>query len=281
MDFKDIEAQYDKIKDMYLNQNISSTKIAEIIGCKRYQINYLLKKYNISKSFSEARREYYLNEHYFDEIDTPNKAYILGFLYADGYNNTINHTICLSLNKKDKDILERMRKEIGCEKPLFHSEYVNKLDGVLREQEILILASKHMSETVEKWGLVKNKTFILHFPDFLREDLYSHFIRGYFDGDGCVCVGKSKTSYTRLFLSFMSSWDFCVGLQKFLENKNITIHVNHPSGKKKENGLARTSDKKEIEKLMHFMYYDADLFLKRKYNIFKSCFNTENFQNLP
>ena len=274
MEFKDIEVQYDIIKDMYLNQNVSSTEIAEIIGCKRYQINYLLKKYNISKSFSEARREYYLNEHYFDEIDTPNKAYILGFLYADGYNNTINHTICLSLNEKDKDILERMRQEIGCEKPLFHSEHINKSDGIMRKQDILILASKHMSETVEKWGLVRNKTFILQFPDFLREDLYSHFIRGYFDGDGCISVYKEKKKRERINFYIMSSTDFCVGLQKFLENIGINTYINHPSGKSELNSLVRTNNKKEIEKIMHFLYQEADLFLERKYNIFRSYFNS-------
>jgi hypothetical protein len=132
-----------------------------------------------------------LDEHYFDEIDTPNKAYILGFLYADGYNNEVNHTIVLTLHEKDKDILEKIRKELKCEKPLYHISSVNKHDGKPRELESLILASKHMSETIKKWGLVPNKTFTLEFPKFLSDNLVCHFIRGYFDGDGCAWIGAN------------------------------------------------------------------------------------------
>jgi len=66
----------------------------------------LLEKHRIQKSVSQAQRKYSLNENYFDEIDTSNKAYILGFLYADGYNNRINNTVVLSLFKQDREILE-------------------------------------------------------------------------------------------------------------------------------------------------------------------------------
>lgn len=57
---------------------------------------------------------------------------------------------------------------------------------------ILAMASKHMCESLEKWGLTQNKTFTITFPDFLKEDLISHFVRGYFDGDGCACISRRK-----------------------------------------------------------------------------------------
>lgn len=145
-----------------------------------------------------------LNESYFDEIDTPNKAYILGFLYADGYNNRINNSIVLSLSKEDREILEKISKEVGSNKPLFESDYVNKNDGTERHMLILTMASKHMCEALEKWGLTQNKTFTITFPDFLREDLIPHFVRGYFDGDGCACSITDK-GRSRFQITLMSS----------------------------------------------------------------------------
>lgn len=276
MTSQELQERYEEIKDMYLNQNISSSQIAKIFGAKRHQINYILKKNGITKSFSEARREYNLDKHYFDNIDTPNKAYILGFLYADGYNNDINHTIVLTLNEKDKDTLEKIRKEIKCEKPLYHISSVNKQDGKPRELESLILASKHMSETVKKWGLIPNKTFTLSFPNFLPDNLISHFIRGYFDGDGCAWVGANHNKDgKRMQVTIMSSMTFCRGLKEYIDNKfNIFTSLSVPTNHKPENGLFRIESKKGVKIFMEYIYKDADLYMERKYNKFQEFFNS-------
>lgn len=272
MTSKELQERYEEIKDMYLNQNISSTQIANIMGAKRYQINYILEKNGITKTFSEARREYSLDEHYFDKIDTPNKAYILGFLYADGYNNDINHTVVLTLHEKDKDTLEKIRKELKCEKPLYHISSVNKKDGKPRELESLILASKHMSETIKKWGLIPNKTFTLEFPKFLPDNLISHFIRGYFDGDGCAYIEKRVDRQDRLFVSIMSSTKFCYDMQQYLEKRGLKMNVNHPTDKNENNSIIRTTKRDNVKKFMDYIYKDADLYMERKRKKFEEFF---------
>ena len=272
MTSKELQERYEEIKDMYLNQNISSTQIANIMGAKRYQINYILEKNGIAKTFSEARREYGLDEHYFDEIDTPNKAYILGFLYADGYNNDINHTVVLTLHERDKNTLEKIRKELKCEKPLYHISSVNKHDRKPRELESLILASKHMSETIKKWGLIPNKTFTLEFPKFLSDNLVSHFIRGYFDGDGCAYIEKRVDRQDRLFVSIMSSTKFCYGMQQYLEKIGLKMNVNHPTDKNENNSIIRTTKKDNVKKFMDYIYKDADLYMERKRKKFEEFF---------
>ena len=70
MNSKELQENFDDIKDMYLNQNKTPQEIAKIYNSKRYQINYLLEKHGIQKTISESRRKYYLNEQYFDEIDS-------------------------------------------------------------------------------------------------------------------------------------------------------------------------------------------------------------------
>lgn len=264
MNYLQLEEHYSEIEKMYLEDNLTPAQIGEKFGSKRYQINYLLEKHGIQKSVSQAKRKYSLNENYFDEIDTPNKAYILGFLYADGYNNRINNTVVLSLNREDREILEKINKEIGSTKPLFESNYTPD-DGVERHMLILTMASKHMCESVEKWGLVQNKTFTITFPDFLKEDLIPHFVRGYFDGDGCACSTSDK-GRPRFQITLMSSTQFCNGLIDYLETQNIHFHINQPLRKSKKNKIVRSGNNKELPKFINLIYKDADLYLERKKN---------------
>ena len=130
-----------------------------------------------------------------------------------------------------------------------------------------------MSDTIEKWGLIPNKTFVLKFPDFLDENLYSHFIRGYFDGDGTACIYHDKTrENTRITAAIMSSIEFCDGLGEYLKNIGINFHVNMASGHE-NNKVVRSSDPIEVKKFVDFIYKNADLYMKRKYNKFINWFN--------
>lgn len=266
-----LEQEIENIKRMYLKENKTPMEIGDKYNVQRHKINYLLKKYNIQKSVSEAKRKYEINEHYFDEINTPNKAYILGFLYADGYNNRINNTIVLSLDRKDEDILLKIREEVGSNKPIYHHDYINQSDGIERHMSELNFASKHMCEQLERFGMIQNKTFEIDFPQFLSEELISHFIRGYFDGDGCACEYKDKTrkSGNAFCISMMSSIQLCKNMQKYLNNKqNIDLKVNYPSGKKELNGIIRTKSKSNITKFINYIYKDANLYMERKH---KKC----------
>lgn len=266
-----LEQEIENIKNMYLNENKTPKEIGEKYGVKRYQINYLLQKYDIQKTVSEAKRKYEINEHYFDEIDTPNKAYILGFLYADGYNNRINNTIVLSLNRKDEDTLLKIREEVGSDKPIYHHDYINKSDGIERHMSQLTFASKHMCEQLERFGVTQNKTFTIDFPNFLADELVSHFIRGYFDGDGCACEYKDETRKTgkRFSVSMMSSMQLCKNMQKYLsEKQDINLNVNHPTGHSELNGLIRTHSKQNLIKFINYIYKDANLYMERKH---KKC----------
>ena len=265
MNYLELEEHFSEIEKMYLEGGLTPSQIGEQFNSKRYQINYILKKHGIQKSMSESKRKYILNESYFDEIDTPNKAYILGFLYADGYNNRINNSVVLSLSKEDREILEKISEEVGSNKPLFESDYVNKNDGTERHMLILTMASKHMCETLEKWGLTQNKTFTIDFPDFLREDLIPHFVRGYFDGDGCACSTTDK-GRPRFQITLMSSTQFCNGLVDYLETQNIYFHINQPLRKSEKNKVVRSGNNKELPKFINLIYKDADLYLNRKRN---------------
>lgn len=271
MNSEELQKNFENIKKMYLEENKSSEEIAAFYGVKRHKINYILKKNNIQKSFSESRRKYNLDINYFDEIDTPNKAYILGFLYADGYNNRINNTVVLSLKREDEEILEKINKELKNEKPIYRYDYINNYDGKERHMSEVIFASKHMCESLEKLGVIQNKTFTITFPNFLKENLYPHFIRGLFDGDGCASIYNDEDR-ERFMVSIMSTKALCDGMKDFLKTQDINFNVNKACGKKDENALIRSGSNKENKKFMEYIYKDADLYMQRKYEKFLTFF---------
>ena len=117
--------QKEKIKELYLG-GMPSTKIGKMFGCTHKPILAVLEEFGIQRDQKKLIRKYKLNEHYFDVIDTPNKAYILGLLHADGCNMMNKSTICIGLQESDKDLLERIRLEIGSEKPIVFKDYSNK-----------------------------------------------------------------------------------------------------------------------------------------------------------
>lgn len=75
----------EKIKSLYLSGS-STVKIGQLFGVSHKKIARVLESLDVPRT-GVGRREYKLNEYYFDEINTPNKAYVLGFLCADGSNN--------------------------------------------------------------------------------------------------------------------------------------------------------------------------------------------------
>lgn len=73
--------EHEHIIQLY-KSGLSQQKIGDIYGVKYYIIGKILKKYNIpARDDSHKGRKYSINEHYFDKIDSPNKAYILGLFF--------------------------------------------------------------------------------------------------------------------------------------------------------------------------------------------------------
>lgn len=124
---KNIELKEERDICLYYLNGDSTVKTSKKYGVNNHLISRILEKYNI-KRIHNGVRKYSLNETYFDEIDTPTKAYILGFFYADGSNCKSKGTIGMSLQESDKVILERIRNEVGSEKPLEFIDYSNKHD---------------------------------------------------------------------------------------------------------------------------------------------------------
>ena len=154
------------------------------------------------------------NHDYFKIIDTEEKAYILGFLYADGYNS--DKQIVIAQLEQDVDILEKINKAINAD---------NQIKKVIQKSNkktkcILCYSSVDMCKDLTNLGCFRNKSLTCTFPTFLNASLIRHFIRGYFDGDGCVWVGKRKV------MTVKDKTKDCGFRERIVQNVKFTITGN-------------------------------------------------------
>ncbi len=214
-------------------------------------------------------RRYTLNEKYFDKIDCPEKAYWLGYLYADGNvtsGNKRKYTVRLFADIRDRECLEKLSIELGSNKPIYWSK-----PSVTGQMGCVEFCSRHLVQSVIKLGLIPSKTFKLTFPTFLQPELQRHFIRGYLDGDGSISAKQPN-------LSFVGTKEFCLTLKKIIDDKfstNATISIRH---KERDNNIRQLAigGRHKVKAILDWLYADATCFLERKYLKYKEISSEYN-----
>lgn len=247
----------DKILELY-NQGKNGNEITEILKLPIGYVYKIIKKEGITRTMSEAKRIYTIDENVFDNIDSEEKAYWLGFLFADGYNHEERGTITLTLQNLDMDTLEKFRQFLKTDKPIGRNNDMSSK---------VVIESKHMSKCLSDLGVVQRKTHVLTFPD-LREDLINHFIRGYFDGDGCITYGKELSRDCSVSL---------VSTKQFLEKVEEKVPIKFYWSKRhkdRDNDIRTimTSGTPKIIKIYHYLYNNSNIHMDRKKNKFLKWF---------
>jgi hypothetical protein len=256
---KTTQEQIDSMIRLYTIEKCNTYDIGNKLNLSATTVQSYLKKVGIQPS----HQKYKFNEHYFNKIDTPNKAYFLGLIYADGCVFPKKNSCVIKLTKEDGYILEEFKKEVDSQKPLHYtkSKPITGTQYIGKAQSKLELNSKILIQDLISLGVVQNKSLILKFPQnmpFIKD-----FIRGYFDGDGCI-----YNSQNRIMLNFVGSEEFCKGLSNFLESE-----LNIPTTPKQDNRgnswyfyILRIKD---VIKFCEYIYSDKDCIkLNRKYEKF-------------
>lgn len=250
---------------------LSEKKVGEKYNTYPRTIRKILKEKGVTiRNQTETSRKHKLNEMYFDNLNSPNKAYILGFLYADGNVGKKKYSISLSLQENDIAILEAIKQEIESEAPLYYrkfEKYNDKYGINTRNQWALVLHSKHMYTSLAKLGIVPNKTHQIVYPNFLEEDLHRHFIRGVLDGDGCI--HKPYGNYNKIkSVDINGTKEFCQGLKNIVENV-LGIHCSIiRTDKNRTTYRSVISGGNQVSKFLDWIYNEAELKLERKYNLY-------------
>lgn len=262
----------------YLNGDITLTNMLKQFGMSEYDF----RKYT-AKNGLKYRREFLketTRHDFFDNIDSEIKAYLLGFYFADGCIN--DGDMIISITESDKEIVEYFKENISPHRKISISEgYENKKTGYTSKKLATItIHSEHLCETLTKYGMGKRKTTETTTDlSMIPQKYMLDFIRGYFDGDGTVCMTnglkryKAKdneikyTSYQNYNWSIISKKkEHLVLIQNFLQEE-YGIHSNILEDKK-GNYLIEINRKNDFRKIKDILYENKTYFLKRKHDKF-------------
>jgi len=236
-------------------------QLAERYRCSMTTISQTLKAIGVkTRSQEDLQRKYPLDTMCFNKINNEHAAYFYGFLLADGYNNTETGHVRVRLQACDVDILEKFRAFLKTNRPL----YLNPPKKATHSPHITLdIGSRRISAALEKWGCTKAKTHTVAFPRWLDSKLYHHFVRGYFDGDGHFGYTERDN---RARFSIVGTRSLCESiadiLQGFLEVRAVIRH-NHCNPNNNICEL-KISGKRNIYKVMEWLYNDANVWLNRK-----------------
>ena len=168
------QEKLDKFREMCeLEKTI--VEICEEMNISRKTLNNYEKKLGVK--CKKIKRIPNLNKDFFKTIDNEFKAYILGFIYADGYIESNERTLAFNINEKDIDILYKIKECMNCNNEIRKSS--------TKKCVRLHLSSIDLVDDLKKLGVTRNKTQKISFPKIDKE-LLRHFLRGYFDGDGHI-----------------------------------------------------------------------------------------------
>jgi hypothetical protein len=235
-----------------------------------------LERNNIGRrSAEEAHRIYPINEDFFDNIDTEEKAYFLGFLYADGnvQDKISNHHIRIELAREDRDILVKLTKLIFKENSNDRiTDYARKRDFGNGEKEYdysyFTIHSKYMVKQLVKLGCTEAKSLTLKWPEWLADsELQKHFIRGYYDGDGGLQLTDVKERSA--FLRIISTSDMCKSMHKIINSATGANFSYNQAIENKDVWTINTSGNRQIKNILMWLYTDATIWLKRKYKLYE------------
>jgi hypothetical protein len=252
-----------KIIKLYQEQKLSCKKIAEQTKHTRSTISNVLRRNNITqRSISELSRFYDLNEDYFHLIDTERKAYFLGLILADGCVIKNKNELHISLIESDKYLLEELSKDIFISKRLLRLEEIRSDWGKNRTYRFTANNPKIYQDLVNL-GCIPNKTFKLKFPT-ISNHLYNHFIRGYFDGGGCIWVSNKYGCE----VSILGTLDIVSNITNILEKESKISHLKIRTKIKCKNEQliyeVRTSGKVNCLAFASYIYKNSTIFMKRK-----------------
>lgn len=250
-DFTNEEVNY--IVNKYKN-NTSGIALAKEFNVTKKVIYRILKENNLTiRDHSSCQRHYGLNEDFFSNQNSI-MAYVLGFIAADGCISDDNRLI-INLSQTDKDFLEQINQLLENQRPI--KNFINNEGyGV----SSLLCCSLKMKKDLSKFGIVPRKTFKNVFPVELEDRYKIDWIRGYFDGDGCI----SKSNGQLCFSIVSVNKNTLEEIKNFLYSHCGIPEVNINS--KNPNLYLLRYSTNSSKKLFNTIYYpDVKLFLPRKY----------------
>ena len=224
----------EEMVQQYIN-GTTQTELASSFGFSIDQVKRALifEGVEIRERYEIGFKHTNIDNNYFSVIDSKLKAWILGFIFADG--SISSNELCITQDREHDYILKRIAEEIG-----HNGNFTTAAKShTARLQSILTISRHIIVEDLKKTGLTNNKENDLSFPfATLKKDYWLAFIAGFFVGDGCIHIPKKMSNFNPVTSSFpkvefTSTQKMCLDIQRILESiiPNVTLHVRKESRK--------------------------------------------------
>ncbi len=248
-------------------QNIYNNVVQEFkegAYCKELAKKYQVDEHSIYKILDKAgikRQTGYhskCDELYFSSIDNPHKAYLLGFITADGA--VANDVLSIEVHKDDAGVLGFAKAQINPNATLTPTRDCLKVT----------FGAKALGRDLSKYGVIQNKSkLIKRVPvDLIPKNLLPFYFRGLIDGDGCIHKDGKIAIYS-------GSREFIEDVQRILVQEAQLTKLGIYKGTTYFIQWGSYSDK---EKLFHYLYdnLNATYYYQRKYNRLNQILNNAN-----
>ena len=223
--------------------------------------DYGIKPRSLEEQLQHTNRKYFVNEEYFYN-DSSDVWYLAGFIAADGNIAKYSNSLDIQLAQKDVILLQIIKEKLNYsgEVKIFTTQHG---DDKCR----LTITNKKLIQSLERFNIVRNKTFIYQMPQ-IPEKYLGDFLRGYFDGDGWINENGTQISIVS------ASKDFAEGLKQIYSKYNLEYKEYIDNRKIHPLYDIRILKKDEIKKFYYLIYYDDEnkIFLNRKKERFQSLF---------
>lgn len=216
----------------------------------------------------------FINENVFDKIDTEEKAYWLGFIYADGnisdakkiYETRKKSVYRIEISLKTDDIghLEKLKKFLNWKGVI----KINKTNFKRSDRCRIYFNNKHMWNILNSYGCTPRKSLTLTFPNeniFSNISLIKDFIRGYIDGDGSISY--LNKNHKKMALSIIGTQNILNGIQKYLPLERVN-KIWKKSGCN-TNTYTLAFNLWRGYYVCNYLYKDSSIYLDRKYDKYK------------
>ena len=234
-----------------LTAEMNDRQISRLYGCTSPVVAKWRDYYGIPRSARQsggATTKWQTNRDFFAGIDTPAKAYILGFLIADGHVNKTGYKVEVSIKEADAPLLQAIASEIGCDAPL--RPMTNRYDGSTMMR--LAFCGKKLVTDLNKLGVFHDKSKTATWPA-VPPELEGHLARGLWDGDGHIA---------RYQFSIIGTPALLDGLVAAAERHTGCLLRLRPGGR--DRAYLYACGTRRDTAVLHWMYSGAELALERK-----------------
>lgn len=243
-------------------KTMTNREIAEFLGRTKTAVDLKINKMGLKKT------KYKYDENFFENIDTEEKAYWLGFIYADGYiingvvGNKYYHELGVELQEKDYTQLKKFNKSIRGNLEIKYRTRICNLSNKAYNTCFIKLYSKKIVEDLQRQGVFLNKSLIIKLPK-LTDNLMPHFIRGFFDGDGCLVKNNHKNGKSYIRADFTCGSNIFINqLREYLYKNNIKSYISKEKNKPYRLLIGGMVN---CDIFLKYIYNNANIYLDRKY----------------